>query len=238
MLENIADLNNKMDEIEDEEDGSYDDEESDQDLDSELGDTLDVNDMNRNIIGDDKKSDAPRKNSVVVAGNSEIGSDGDLDEDDESSKPSKIGGVSSGIDGLEPIAETDKPMTPKQHASGNLTGTNAKSPMLVDIPEGNNMSPEPNLGGGTTKREPDTAGVRKSRAYRDDGRSNADQSSNMNSSQNRSKRSRKFRIRRHGDESSKMGETSSNYSGLMSRANTKKRSIRRGGGKGSISLAV
>ncbi len=35
-----------MEEIEEEE-GSYDDEESDQDLDSELGDTLDVNDVNR-----------------------------------------------------------------------------------------------------------------------------------------------------------------------------------------------
>ena len=34
-----------MDDIDDEE-GSYD-EESDQDLDSELGDTLDVNDLNR-----------------------------------------------------------------------------------------------------------------------------------------------------------------------------------------------
>lgn len=49
MLDQIEDLNQKMDEIE-EEDGSYDDEEeSDQDLDSELGDTLDVNDMNRQV---------------------------------------------------------------------------------------------------------------------------------------------------------------------------------------------
>jgi len=42
MLEQIADLNKKLDEIED--DDSYD-EETEQDLDSELGDTLDVNDI-------------------------------------------------------------------------------------------------------------------------------------------------------------------------------------------------
>ena len=45
MREQLDDLNKKMDDIDDEE-GSYD-EESDQDLDSELGDTLDVNDLNR-----------------------------------------------------------------------------------------------------------------------------------------------------------------------------------------------
>lgn len=55
MLDNIEDLNKKMDEIEEE--GSYDDE-SDGDLDSELGDTLDVNDINAHPINDkDKMSD-------------------------------------------------------------------------------------------------------------------------------------------------------------------------------------
>lgn len=55
MLDNIEDLNRKIDEIEEE--GSYDDE-SDQDLDSELGDTLDVNDINAHPINDkDKMSD-------------------------------------------------------------------------------------------------------------------------------------------------------------------------------------
>lgn len=54
IIDNIEDLNKKMDEI-DEEEGSYDDE-SEQDLDSELGDTLDVNDMNRTVMGKDKES--------------------------------------------------------------------------------------------------------------------------------------------------------------------------------------
>ena len=49
MMDNIEDLNKKMDELS-EEDGSEYDEESDQDLDSELGDTLDVNDMNRTVL--------------------------------------------------------------------------------------------------------------------------------------------------------------------------------------------
>ena len=55
ILDNIEDLNKKMDEIEEE--GSYDDEESDQDLDSELGDTLDVNAIDRPILDRDKVSD-------------------------------------------------------------------------------------------------------------------------------------------------------------------------------------
>lgn len=54
MMDNIEDLNKKMDELEEEE-GSYDDE-SDEDLDSELGDTLDVNDMNRKDQDNDDKS--------------------------------------------------------------------------------------------------------------------------------------------------------------------------------------
>ena len=53
-MDNIEDLNKKMDEL-DEEEGSYDDE-SEQDLDSELGDTLDVNDMNRTALDKDNKS--------------------------------------------------------------------------------------------------------------------------------------------------------------------------------------
>ena len=61
MMENIEDLNKKMDELSEEE-GSYDDE-SDQDLDSELGDTLDVNDLNKTVLDKDNKSsedqDAP-----------------------------------------------------------------------------------------------------------------------------------------------------------------------------------
>ena len=69
MLDNLEDLNKKMDEIEDE-DGSYD-EESDQDLDSELGDTLDVNDLNGTVMEKDKFAS---------------------EEDDDSSAPSKQGG--------------------------------------------------------------------------------------------------------------------------------------------------
>ncbi len=53
MMDQLEDLNKKMEEIEEEE-GSYDDEESDQDLDSELGDTLDVNDVNRQYVQYDK----------------------------------------------------------------------------------------------------------------------------------------------------------------------------------------
>lgn len=56
-------------------------------------------------------------------------------------------------------------------------------------------------------------------------------------SSHRSRRSRRFRIRRgNGDENSRMDGSSTN-SGLMSRT-TKKRSIRKGGGKRSVSLAM
>ena len=55
IIDNIEDLNKKMDEIDEE--GSYDDE-SDQDLESELGDTLEeFNDMNRKVLEKDKVSD-------------------------------------------------------------------------------------------------------------------------------------------------------------------------------------
>lgn len=55
IMENIEDLNKKMDEIEEE--GSYDDE-TDQDLESELGDTLEeFNDINKRVHDKDKASD-------------------------------------------------------------------------------------------------------------------------------------------------------------------------------------
>ena len=63
--------------------------------------------MNRNIGGDDKEngpSAGARKNSVVSAGNAELASDSVSDEQDDSSKPSKVGGM-SGKSGLDPIEE-------------------------------------------------------------------------------------------------------------------------------------
>jgi len=58
MMDQLEDLNKKMDEL-DEEGDSYDDEESDQDLDSELGDTLDVMDIKagRANLNDDAEED-------------------------------------------------------------------------------------------------------------------------------------------------------------------------------------
>jgi len=53
IFEQIEDLNKKMEDMDDE-DGSYDEEDidSDQDLDSELGDTLDVNAITREVQRD------------------------------------------------------------------------------------------------------------------------------------------------------------------------------------------
>ena len=98
MMDQIEDLNKKMEEIEEEE-GSYDDEESDQDLDSELGDTLDVNAMDRDKILFNKDNDGDttptnEKNSSKQGGAAETkGPQSEsADEDDRdasASQPSK-----------------------------------------------------------------------------------------------------------------------------------------------------
>ena len=67
LINKIEEVDKKVEELA-EEGGSYDDEdeESDQDLDSELGDTLDVNDMKYPNIDKDKSSDDLPQNPPAV----------------------------------------------------------------------------------------------------------------------------------------------------------------------------
>ena len=96
MLDQIEDLNKKMDEIE-EEGSDYDEEESDQDLGSELEDTLDANDLNRGINDRDKVSDASPVNAINNAGSaqnhkshpSENQGGSEVSEEQSESSPSK-----------------------------------------------------------------------------------------------------------------------------------------------------
>lgn len=216
-----------MEEIEEEE-GSYDDEESDQDLDSELGDTLDVNAMDRDKILFNKDNDGDttptnEKNSSKQGGAAEtkgpISESADEEDHDVSgSQPSK--GHRSG----DNSALMNQPMTPSPNlpnASGTMTPAVRNSDYIGNGAKGSefpekemNESPQPRI----------------------QQRSVAGQSqSDIHSSHNQSKRSRKFKIRRGHESSSKMDSMSMN-SGFMSKG-TKKRSIRKGGKK-SVSLAM
>ena len=70
LIDRIEELDKKVEELLQEADSYGDeDEESDQDLDSELGDTLDVNDMKYPAIDKDKSSDEMQQNATVANAN-------------------------------------------------------------------------------------------------------------------------------------------------------------------------
>lgn len=184
-------------------DESYDDEEdeeSDQDLGSELGDTLDVNDVNRDI-------DARKRSD----GNG--GSDGSEESDPSKRASQDVGGVA-----LQ-IANSNAKTPPEPSNSGSI------APARQDM--GN--SPDQKFNGRRRPEDPSPAIIDTRQ------RSLAHASNSDVTSQHRSHRSRKVRLRRDGDATSRL-DSVSNASGFMSRS-MKKRSVRRGE-KRSISLAV
>ena len=107
MKDNIEDLNKKIEELlEEDEDGSEYDEESDQDLDSELGDTLDEKALDRDLLRKNTPSDiqtntAPNKmkhsNSTNNAQGEGVGSE-DSESGPASQDPS-ANQLSSGMGG-------------------------------------------------------------------------------------------------------------------------------------------
>ena len=217
MLDQIDDLNKKMDEIEDE--GSEYDDESDPDLDSELGDAFDGDAVKPKGKGSAAESgdeeDDRGGNQTAVKSNDMEGSE---EEFDSSAMVNSNAKINSGT----ALGTINSGISPSGTGLGNESkfgkmGVNKQGSVeeIGDNEDFKDLSPAPR-----TNRQ----------------QSMIDQSqSDMNSSAHKSRRrSKKFRMRK-GDESSNV-DSMSRASGMMFRT-TKKRSVRRGG-KRSISLAI
>ena len=131
MMDNIEDLNKKMDELS-EEDGSYDDEGeggSDSDMGSELGDTLDVNDMNRTVMDKDKETpDQSPKNkdghnsSYPVPKTANSDPEHDVSGGDDDDEFSKSGALSKENHDVEKVTSLTQPLTALIMPTTKLTG--------------------------------------------------------------------------------------------------------------------
>ena len=199
LFDQLDDLKDQMKELDDSEDSYDDEQDSDSVHESELGDTLDVNEITRDVHFD-RESDETPKDRTMSGGDGKAGSESGEDDPESGGKASKENEKSQeALKALSKEAESKK--------SGNL----------------------PKASGGF-ENEPKTP-----RRMTKDQRSMADQSQSDVHSSHRSRRSKRFKLKRGIESQSKM-DISSQNSGFMSRTN--KRSIRRGDGKRSVSMAI